>query len=47
MVGVLLYGSGLGLMEALRLRVPELDFQMKSKNTVSGLGRVRPKVCVF
>jgi integrase len=35
-VGKLLYGSGLRIMEALRLRVKDVDFEMKQITVRSG-----------
>jgi len=37
-VGKLLYGSGLRIMEALRLRVKDVDFEMKQITVRSGKG---------
>jgi integron integrase len=42
----LLYGSGLRIMEALRLRVQEIDFQMKSITVRSGKG-AKDRVTTF
>jgi integrase len=38
----LLYGSGLRIMEAVRLRVKDLDFQMKQITVRSGKGDRQP-----
>jgi integrase len=38
LVAKLLYGSGLGIMEAVRLRVKDIDFQMKQLTVRSGKG---------
>lgn len=38
LVGKLLYGSGLRMMEAVRLRVQDIDFQMKQLTVRSGKG---------
>ena len=38
----LLYGSGLRIMEAVRLRVKDVDFQMKQVTVRSGKGRQGP-----
>ena len=37
-VAKLLYGSGLRIMEALRLRVKDIDFAMKAVTVRSGKG---------
>lgn len=38
LVGKLLYGSGLRMMEAIRLRFQDIDFQMKQLTVRSGKG---------
>ena len=38
LVAKLLYGSGLRIMEAVRLRVKDVDFQMKQPTVRSGKG---------
>ena len=43
----LLYGSGLRIMEAVRLRVKDMDFQMKQVTVRSGKGDNYAKVVVM
>ena len=45
LVSKLLYGSGLRLSEAIRLRVHDIDFEMKSITVRSGKGTVSPPTC--